>query len=230
MSREIFAPINYYSARGLMRLFDALYKLGVEDAISIGNESQCEEFCERMFAAEKFGRIINDFEYSWREWKYRLTQVVYEDVMYRKQCLKFFDCISSYSTYLACALPVAMDFYMKGLKDYVDYPNSDNWVKFKSKGFTLWGKTPRKTNMDEFVRLITGFCYDRMRIDQEAIEYRLKRLQELRDQGEMDGVGRKKRNYIKEFIPTGLSRTAYENFQMEIWRKTRVKSYKTRGV
>jgi hypothetical protein len=213
-----------------MRLFDALYKLGVEDAIAIGNESQCEEFCDRMYRAECFGRIINDFTYSWREWKYRLTQVVYDDVMYRKQCLKFFDCISSYSTYLACVMPIAMDFYMKGLKDYAKYPNSANWVKFKDKGFTLWEKSPRKVTMDEFVRLLTGFCYDRMRIDQEAIEFRLKRLQELRDAGEISGGGRKKKDYVREFIPTGLSRTSYENFQMEIWKRTRVKSYKTRGV
>lgn len=230
MSREIFTPINYYSARGLMRLFDAMYKLGVEDAISIGNESQCEEFCDRMYRAECFGRIINDFEYSWREWKYRLTQVVYEDVMYRKQCLKFFDCISAYSSYLACVMPIAMDFYMQGLKDYAKYPNSANWVKFKEKGFTLWEKKPRKVTMDEFVRMVTGFCYDRIRIDQEAIGYRLKRLQELRDEGVISGTGRKKKGFVKEFIPTGLSRTSYENFQMEIWKRTRVKSYKTRGV
>ena len=230
MAREIFTPINYYSARSLMRLFDSLYKLGVEDAISIGNESQCEEFCERMYKAECFGRIVNDYSYSWREWKYRLTQIVYDEVMYRKQGLKFFDCISSYSSYLACVMPISMDFYMKGLKDYAKYPNSQNWIKFKDKGFTLWGKVPRKTNMDEFVRLLTGFCYDRIRIDQEAIEYRQKRIGELREKGEIRGVGRKKKGYVREFIPSGLSRTSYENFQLEIWKRTRVKSYKTRSA
>lgn len=228
MSREIYTPINYYSARSLMWLFDNCYKMGVEDGISIGNEMQCVEFCEKMYRAEKFGRIVYDYEYSWREWKYRLSQMIYNDNKWRKQGLKYFDCVSYYGSYLACVMPIAMDFYMKGLKDYAEYPNRDNWVKFKSKSFMLWGKIVRKSNMDEFIRFLTGFCYDRIRIDQEAIEYKSKRLEEKRLKGEMDGVGRKKKGYEFEFIPTGLSRTSYENFQREIWRNTRVKAYKSK--
>lgn len=230
MAREIYSPINYYSARSIMRLFDACYKMGVEDAIAVGNEFQCEEFCQKMLRAECFGRVINDFEYSWREWKYRLSLIVYEDVMYRRQGLKFFDCISNYSSYLACVLPIAMDFYMMGLKHYISYPNPANWVKFKSANFMVWGKTLRKANMDEFIRFLTGFCYDRIRIDYEAIEARFKKVEERKAQGVVGTAGRKPKGYKFEVLPIGLSKTSYENFQKEIWRRTRVKEYKRRGA
>lgn len=213
-----------------MRLFDQCYKMGVKDGIDIGNESQCEEFCEKMYRAECFGRIIYDYEFSWREWKFRLSQLVYEDTKFRCLGLKYFECITSYASYLACVLPIAMDFYMKGLKDYALYPNSENWVKFNSKWFALWGKTVRKSNSDEFLRFLTGFCYDRIRIDQAAIEYKVARLNELREEGVINGAGRKSKDQKHEFIPKGLSRTSYENFQREIWRHTRVKEYAPRRV
>lgn len=228
MAREIYVPINYYSSRALMRLFDKCYKMGVEDAIAIGNEMQCVEFCDKMYRAECFGRIVYDYEYSWREWKYRLSQIIYEDVMYRHQGLKYFECITTYGSYLACVMPIAMDFYMKGLKDYAEYPNSDNWVKFNSQSFMIWGKTIRKSKMDEFLRFLTGFCFDRIRIDQAAIEFKAERLAQKREEGTMDGVGRKKKGVAFEFLPTGLTRTSYENFQREIWRHTRVKEYAPR--
>jgi hypothetical protein len=125
-------------------------------------------------------------------------------------------------------MPIAMDFYMKGLKDYAEYPNSDNWVKFNSQSFMVWGKTIRKSKMDEFLRFLTGFCFDRIRIDQAAIEFKAERLAQKREEGTMDGVGRKKKGVAFEFIPTGLTRTSYENFQREIWRHTRVKEYAPR--
>ena len=68
MSEQIFVPINYYSARSLMRLFDACYKMGVRDAIEVGDVPSCLEFCDRMYAPECFGRVIYDYKYSWRVW------------------------------------------------------------------------------------------------------------------------------------------------------------------
>lgn len=212
-----------------MRLFDACYKMGIKDAIEVDNEMQCREFCDKMYAPQKFGRIIYDYEYSWREWKYRLTQIIYDDVMFRNQGLKYFDCITNYGAYLACVLPIAMDFYLQGIKDYVKYPNPSNLLKFESKGFVLWSKTPKKASMDDFVRLLTGYCFDRIRVDREAIEAKRARDLERLNDATKGTRGRKPKEYVYEYMPVGLTPSSYENFQREIWRNTRVKSYKTRG-
>lgn len=225
MSEQIFAPINYYSARSLMRLFDACYKMGVKDAIEIRDVAILKEFCEKMYAAETFGRVVNDYAYSWREWKFRLTQIIYEgnsNIMLPKRGLKFFDCINSYSNYYACALPVAMDFYLWGIKDYCKYPNSDNWIKFEDSYFSVWGQRIKKESMDFFVRKVVEFCYDREKLDKIASEERLKEIEKIR---KSDIKQRDK--YVH--IPKGLNRMAYMNFQQEIWRNTRVKEYKKRA-
>ena len=229
MSEKILSPINYYSARSLMRLFDACYKMGVKDAIEIGDEVVCREFCDKMYGAELFGRIINDYNYTWREWKFRLTQMLYEgnsNTMSPKRGLKFFDCIGNYSGYVACALPIAMDFYLWGIKEYCAYPREDNWVLFENRGYQLWAKNSKKTNMDYFVRKLQEFCYDRERVDKVAIEEFEREKSERREKLK---AGRKPKWVDYKPMPRGLSASAYRNFQLEIWRYTRVKEYKTRG-
>lgn len=220
MSSLVYAPINFYSSRALMGLFDACYKMGVKDAIDVGCDITCLEFCDNMYGAERFGRVIYDYTYDWREWKYRLCQMVCDLDKYRTQALKFFECMNTYSSYLACCLPVAMDFYLMGIKDYYKHPNPEGWVKFENTPFALWYNSGiRKTKLQDFVRIMTGFCYDRIRLDEDAIELKRKTLDEKR--AEQAKKGFRGRVYGKYRGASGLSRSAYETFQMEIWRHTR---------
>lgn len=221
---DIYTPINYYSARALMRLFDACYKMGVEDAIEVGDEAQCMEFCAKMYAPMKFGRITKDFTYTWREWKFRLSQMLHEGTMYARKGLEFFNCVGSYGNYLSCVFPIAMDFYMRGIKDYCKHPNPSKWVMFNSKGFMLWKDKPIKRPMEDFVRMCTEFCYDRMHLDMEWVEVYKAEKAKLRGT-----AGRKPKDLNVENLAKPLSRVAYENFNKMIWDFTRVKEYKTRG-
>ena len=220
MSNLVYSPINFYSAQLLMDLFDTCYKMGVKDAIEVDNEMQCMEFCDNMYQAQRFGRIIYGYQYSWREWKYRLCQMVCDLDKYRIQGLKYFESMTSYSNYIAVALPIAMDFYMLGIKDYCKKPNPNDLVRFESIPFTFWGyKGNRKLNRDDFVTVLTGFCYDRIRLDEQAIIEREKKIAARRavnnegKRGRFVGIG------IKG--PIGLSRSSYESFQAEIWKNTR---------
>lgn len=202
-----------------MRLFDTCYKMGVRDAIEVGDTPTCLEFCDRMYAPECFGRVIYDYKYSWKEWKFRLTQILYEgdsQTMMPRRGLKFFDCVTKYSGYLACVLPVAMDFYLWGIRDYIKYPNPSNLVKFEEKGFNLWGQKIKKVAMEDFVRKVTEFCYDREKLDALCIE-----------QKGNGKAGRKPKDYKYVTLPKGLK--SYAIFNEEIWRHTRKKEYKTRG-
>lgn len=224
---ELFSPINYYSARSLMRLFDQCYKMGIRDAIKVGDEAILGEFCDKMYAPEKFGRVIYDYTYSWKEWKFRLTQILYEgdsQTMMPRRGLKFFDCVTKYSGYLACVFPVAMDFYLWGIKEYCKYPNPSNLVKFEEKGFQLWGQKIKKVAMEDFVRKVTEFCYDREKIDLVAIEAEASMKADRKAEGK---AGRKPKGYKYVTMPKGLR--SYGIFNEEIWRHTRKKEYKTRG-
>ena len=219
MAKKVYAPINNCSAVLLMDLFDACYKMGVKDAIDVDNEMQCAEFCEEMYSTEAFGRIIYSFRYDWREWKFRLCQMVCDLDRFRAQGLRYFESMGSYNNYIACALPIAMDFYMMGIKDYCKKPNPIDLVRFEHTPYSFWGQTGgRKTTRDDFVTVLTGFCYDRIRLDEAAIAQREQRMRTLRAQAE-GKRGRFTGKTVK--MPVGLSRSCYESFQSEIWRYTR---------
>ena len=223
MSNLVYAPINYYSAQVLMDLFDACYKLGVKDAIEVDNEMRCVEFCEEMYSAETFGRIIHNYKCDWREWKFRLCQMMCDMDKYRVQGLKFFESICSYSNYLACALPISMDFYMLGIKDYCKNPNPSELIRFEHTPYTFWGyKGNRKLKRDDFVTVLTGFCYDRIRVDEAAIAFRESQIKARRAKENEGKRGRFSGRRVGG--PMGLSKAAYESFQSEIWRNTRRRS------
>lgn len=224
MSNLVYAPINHYSSQVIMDLFDACYKLGVKDAIEVDNEMQCIEFCENMYNSERFGRIIFNYVYSWREWKFRLCQMMCDLEKYRVQGLKFFESITSYGNYLACALPIAMDFYMMGIKDYCKKPNPNLLIRFERIPYAFWGNEGgRKTTREDFVTILTGFCYDRIRLDEFAIQEREKKIAARRA---AENEGRRGRFSGKRISgPIGLTRASYESFQAEIWRNTRRSSY-----
>jgi hypothetical protein len=218
-----YALINYYSAKGLMALFDSCYKMGVKDAIEVNDDIQASEFCEKMYGAEKFGRIIFDYTYDWREWKYRLCQMVCDLGKYRPQCIRFFETITAYNNYLACVLPVAMDFYLMGIKDYYKHPFPEGWVRFEHTPYTLWNYNgSRALKMQDFVRILTGFCYDRIRLDEVAIEAKRNRLEKIR--ARKAATGQRGRITGTRREPSGLSRSAYETFQREIWQNTRTQT------
>lgn len=223
MSTVVYKPINTSSARGLMALFDACYKMGVEDAIEINDDIQCTEFCDKMYGAEKFGRITLDYEYDWREWKFRLCQMVCTLDKSRTQCLRFFETLTTYNNYLACALPIAMDFYLMGIRDYAKHPFHEGWVKFENTPYTLWNYNgSRALKIQDFVRILTNFCYDRIRLDEVAIETKRKNLDEQRRKKGAKGFRGRICGMYRG--PSGLSRSSYETFQREIWRHTRSQS------
>lgn len=206
---KIYTPINYYSSRSLIQVFNACYKMGVEDAIRIDDTIQCEEFVDKMYAPMRFGRIIHDYEMDWREWKFTLSQIMYYSNKYKNQGIKFLDSIISYGNYLTCALPIAMDFYLQGIRDFVNYPDKCLLVRFKEQEFVKWDRKLAKIKMDDMVRDVTKFCYSRTHLEQEAYENML---------------SKNKNERWKE--KRGLSKSAYMNFHKEIWRYTRSKEYK----
>lgn len=194
-----------------MLLFDQCYKMGIEDAIDINDDIACNDFVARMYAPMKFGRIVHSYEVDWREWKFMLTQLVHRNVRFRQMGIKYFDGIVSYGNYLTCALPIAMDFYLQGIKDYVKFPRKGNFIRFRDKCFMRWGDKLRKATMDDFVRDVTQFCYERTHLESEAYEAMMSKDKRERYKG-----------------VRGLSRAAFMSFQSDIWKYTRVKVYKTR--
>ena len=203
MGRQTITPINFYSTRAMLRLFNTLYKLGVEDAIAISDIYECEEWINKHYAPMTFSRIVWGYDVTWQEWRYELSKKLKIDA-FRKLGLRFLDCISSYGNYFSVVFPIAMDFYMQGIKDYCARPKEGDLAVFLASEYIRWGdKKLKKISMDEVVYEMQGFCFSRTRLD---------------DFDGKDEVGR-----------IGISQRNYTQFSTELWRYSRAVGKKLYG-
>jgi hypothetical protein len=191
----------------MVRLFNTLYKLGVEDAIAINDIYECEKWVEEHYAPMTFSRIVWGYDVSWLEWRFELTKLVTHD-NFRKLGVRLLDCIGNYGTYFSAVFPIAMDFYIQGIKDYCDRPDDRDFAKFIPFTFRKWGKKGlEKISIDDIVRDMQGYCFARARLD------------ELKDE-------KGKQMAKDEQGRVRLTKRAYEQFALEIWRYTRNSSNK----
>ena len=207
MAKQTITPINYYSANAMVRLFNTLYKLGVEDAIAINDIYECEKWIEEHYAPMTFSRIVWGYDVSWLEWRFELTKLVTHD-NFRKLGVRLLDCIGNYGTYFSAVFSIAMDFYMQGIKDYCTRPDDRDFAKFIPFTFRKWGKKGlEKISIDDIVRDMQGYCFARARLD------------ELKD-AKGKQVAKDEQGRVR------LTKRAYEQFALEIWRYTRNSSNK----
>ena len=202
MAKQTITPINYYSANSIVRLFNTLYKLGVEDAMTINDIYECEKWMEEHYAPMTFSRIVWGYDVSWLEWRFELTKLLTRD-NFRRLGLRFLDCIGSYGTYFSSVFPIAMDFYMQGIKDYCARPDDRDFAKFIPFTFRKWGKKGIETiDTNDIIRDMQGYCFSRARLD------------DVKDENG-------KRVAKDESGRIYLARKAYEQFALEMWRYTR---------
>lgn len=207
MAKQTITPINYYSANAMVRLFNTLYKLGVEDAIAINDIYECEKWIEEHYAPMTFSRIVWGYDVSWLEWRFELTKLIEHD-NFRKLGVRLLDCIGNYGTYFSAVFPIAMDFYIQGIKDYCSRPDDRDFARFIPFTFRKWGKKGlEKISIDDIVRDMQGYCFARARLD------------ELKDEKGKQVV-KDKQGRVR------LTKRAYEQFALEIWRYTRNSSNK----
>lgn len=165
MARQTITPINFYSTRAIIKIFNTLYRMGVEDAHATSDIYGCQEWIEKHYAPMTFSRIVWGYDVTWQEWRFELTRLL-KPSPFRQLGLRFFDCISSYGNYFSAVFPIAMDFYLQGIKDYCARPNQEDLAVFSDNEYNRWGvKKIEKTDMDSVVREIQGFSFARMRLD-----------------------------------------------------------------
>lgn len=153
----------------LLSLFDHYYKLGVRHAKDFRDDTECMEFVERRKANRTFGFIDDGHELSWKYWRlymYTECRKVRAGKIYRV----LFD-INSYKNQVAMIIPLTMELYLKGISDWVDYPNAGNMAVFESKKFAEWGKEIRTCRKDVFVgRVIDLMIARNLRLEEEGVE------------------------------------------------------------
>lgn len=160
--------IDRATCKALIRLFDTMYRIGVIDAYQVNSEGECADFVERTKEPGVFGRVIDGHTMDCNEWQ--LTLIVearkrsMQGAMYR-----YFNRMKIYrQNYLSVLLPIAQDFYNKGLQDYNDNPNAASLAIFNDKKRRWWSKNLKKVSVFEYIEQVQQFCFARKRSDEES--------------------------------------------------------------
>lgn len=160
--------IDRATCNALVRLFDTMYRMGVMDAYQVNSEGECADFVERTKEPGVFGRVIDGHTMDCNEWQLTLIMEARKQSMHGAM-YRYFNRMKIYGqNYLSVLLPIAQDFYNKGLQDYTDSPDAVSLAIFNDKSRTWWSKKLRKVSIFEYIEQIQLFCFERRRSDEES--------------------------------------------------------------
>ena len=155
-------------ARGLITLYNAMYKLGVMDAEQVGSDGICEEFSEQVRVPTVYGRVTDGYTMSQKEWCATLMRI---SAKWRvnDDCQRFLAQSFCNNTYFTCALPIAQEFYIKGMEDFNAYPHIHDFTNFDNSKMERWTRNGivSWTRKEIFIEL-QMLCFQRQRIDNDS--------------------------------------------------------------
>ena len=124
------------NVKPLLRLFDHYYKKGVKDAIERHDDFYCRDFVEQMRSSKRFGFLDTPYVMTWKDWRF----YAYPECRKKKltKAAIVLDRIKTYTGHIAAILPMLMEYYLMGIKDWCEYPNSGKFVIFESTNYAKW--------------------------------------------------------------------------------------------
>lgn len=155
----------------MISLLDFCYRLGVTDAHAQDDEGLCREFIEKTSQPGVYGFLTDGYNVGVLEWQLRLTKQARLTSMFGSM-YQYFNRMGRFSSnYLSCSLPVAQEFYNKGVTDYCTAPDGCDLVQFNDAKRVWWShKGLLKISAREFVETIQLMCFDRQRKDNAYLE------------------------------------------------------------
>lgn len=174
METDFVSAINERNARRLLRLFHECYKHGVEDASRVYDEEKRKVYVGAMETSHTYMKVGQDYEIKWKEWIVELLMYCRNmnrmDVNIVRDYL--YD-IKEYKGYKAIPLRVSMDFYVRGVKAFNDYPAYQGMELFLAENKAYrWQKGFYQTiplSYIDFFEDMHMMVYDRMHTDMEMI-------------------------------------------------------------
>lgn len=161
-----FALLNWYSARRLMHLMYACYRHGALDACELNDDFKCQEFLEHHTANGTYGTLDMEGDMSRNEWIFTL-QVWCR--MCRQHALfnNYIEPIRTSHGIYAVTFPVLMDYYMMGVRAWLDYPNPIRRGSFERETRSMWKPasdgSERVFTNDIFTEETQRACFNRRR-------------------------------------------------------------------
>lgn len=158
-------------AQQMVKMFDELYRQGINDCIAADDDGRCREFLEATSQPSVYGLLTDGVYIGPKEWQLRL-QLIAGRISLKSPMYRLFCRMGNYLTnYLGCFLPLACDFYRKGVKDALEYGHLFDASKFSGKT-RVWLTDNGVKNVSnyEYKNAIQQMCFDRQRAEQSFMD------------------------------------------------------------
>lgn len=166
--------ITKSTIREMTNILDWLYKRGVEDAyLQRDNEGMIREYLEKTSKTGVYAFLSDDIvEIDWREWALRIMAKA-RTSSWNGAMSRFFNLMGNFgSNYLSVFIPVTLQFYRRGIKDYLKYPRGCSFSQFISYPHKcVWtSKGIRRRKPRYYCDEVQLTCFDLKRRDEEFIQ------------------------------------------------------------
>lgn len=150
--------------RRMIGLLDWAYRLGVRDAARVDDQGLCNQHIEETRQPGVFGFVTDNYAVGELEWQLRLEKEARLTSMFGAMHRYFISMGRFGSSFLSCFLPIAQDFYNRGLTDWNNAPDGCDFPMFLSRSRVWWTeKGVKPVKPGEYVQEIQLCCFSRMR-------------------------------------------------------------------
>lgn len=156
----IFRMLDKTTARQFSVIFMELYKNGLRHACEVDDEGLVREHIEKLSQPRMFG-YVGEVRESFTYWENRMIDIA-EDKRFRGTIVEYFSRLGRYGkSYLSVALVIAKDFYIRGLEDYMRYPDEKRIPQLDKHQYLWWGeKSLRKIDKFHIRTYVQDRCDD----------------------------------------------------------------------
>lgn len=141
------------------RVCNYLYHQAVSDAFNADDAGLIGDFLERFSEPGVFGTLESRRPMDYNRWQLYILRLARERSMWASMNDFFVLCGKWKANYLSVFMPVAQEFYLKGLRDVIEYGFPD-MVLFEQKPHAwLCKKGFRNVPTEEFIQEVQEMCY-----------------------------------------------------------------------
>lgn len=161
-TKIIRVDLSPHRVNMLLRLFNACYRAGVEEAYLTGDEGACNEAIIQTSQPNVYGSPMRKIRNGSLHWELLLDELAME-VKALSPWREYSEAMEGLGrNFLSPALPLSQDFYNQGMTDYFQCPS---FVMSEFRAQPRLRVTPKGLKLINYKTLASmciGFCYERM--------------------------------------------------------------------
>lgn len=155
-------------APSIIKLFDLCFRQGVLDAYEFHDDYEAKDFVARHKEAWDFAVLGKPEPYLWDEWRFTLFHWARMNGMNKLAVEHIYQITKKNPQWYL--LPHCMCFYLKGIEEWLEFPDPTRIEIFKKGKFVHWKKMPpglQKMDKNDIISSMHEFVFDFRRLPRE---------------------------------------------------------------